>query len=276
MLMGLLAPSAGMADSASITSDQQLLQTEQHIRQLLKQEDSLEQSIRGLQAEGGTIDSINTKIDSLQSRKRFKELLVKWGIICPASFCINLTLAATGLENAFPPLSAGIAPAIGSFAMVFFFDQADKRWNKIFDQEIRDVIRKFENHVETVLLKAEKDITEAREVDIKNLDQALETLKAVEFLETEVHRVKQQHLESYLKDRKELIPLKTKILELKLEEAAIKKQVAIKQQQLKLVVSIRAKLFYGDSRFRALPRGSCRKIFEEIAADKGLSAQSPH
>jgi hypothetical protein len=257
------------------------------IESFFQQEETLEQSIGKVLSETGRSAQIQAELKRLERRKRILELRFKWLLICPGSFCINLGLSVTNLGQSFPPLSLGLAPAIGTFGMILLFDVADKYWNRFFTAEVNGVVADYDRRANEVLFRAEVEAIQAREVNGHQIDAATKTLQHLESLAAELQKIRDSVLKDHHDARKTSLwktimqgprrsdDVRAQIMRLSLEHAHLQKEIALKQQMLKMIASIRAKLIYGDNRFSGHGRATCLQVIRSLQASAAAPQSSP-
>ncbi len=273
---------------------------------IFQQEEALDHRILEITGNGspGLIDKVKDEIKGLEKTRRLNELRVKWLIICPASFCINFALAASGLANWAPPTSTALSAAIGTFGMVYVFDATDKYWNRVFNEQIANAVSAFDAEATKILREDDLDRAYSQEVDFARLERAGEYLDRAEAREKQLLKAMQKALadairkqnEESLKtkalsalgkkqikdpevikaieegekfEEKELGGIRNRFLYKRMQIAYHEKVANLLQQRLRLIKSLRAKIEYGDNRFQKLrgsDRAACMQLLQELSS----------
>lgn len=258
-----LGPKGLWADDEPVRSSELHAPSVDLLRRFFLNEEQISQQIQTITGSKGELERIKSELAVLDKKRRKHELLIKWAIICPSSFVINVLLASSELANAFPPASTGLSAAIGTFGMLFAFDFTDKYWNKYFNEDLQNAVEEFRARSAELIRLGEIDFVEGQEVDLKNLDLAVLMIERSEAREIQLAGIRDEILGAASKN-----DLKSQTLKWRLEQAYQDARLSLLQQRLKLVVSLRSKISYGDNRFKGKDRRACIEVLDELAKVK--------
>jgi len=281
----------------------------QDLREFLKEEEKLVEKMNEISGPDGTLDAIGQKIKHINSERRLHELKIKWIMVCPASFLINLSLAASQLAKTLPPYSEGFAAAVGTFGMLYVFDAVDKYWNRHFQQDIDETLSNFIEKSIEIRRADEIQSIEAREVDFRNIEHARVAIERSVEREMQLTTVKNEVYRAYIKKRMErrlanrikealgregvtdqkvdeaigkmnrtdsaFDDLRSRMLTQRLEQTYYQQVMELLHQRAKLVASIRSKFVHGDNRFRGKDRIGCAQLLTELTANTSKSLEKP-
>jgi hypothetical protein len=266
-------------------------------------------AIEGVAPLSGRLEEIEQKIQEIDQSRKLHELIFKWAVICPASFCINYLVLTTGLPFMEPLSAKAAASAVGTFGMVFVFDKTDKYWNRFFHDEVNGAITEFVDEAGILLRRDGVEKSYAQEVDFARIEVAASYLDRSEQRERELSRLKDEALMAFIRKReanslmhrtlsmlglaaikdpkvieaiqkgeqfrdKDLGQMRTQYFRWKLEQAYEKERLKLLNQRLNLIKSLRAKIEFGDTRFSKL-RGADGKTCAQMLREFESASNPP-